>query len=99
MMAKLMYDLSLILERAKPKKKGKDWSQAQVTHPGILEVPAGKSITDLKLKHFLKLVQKKGYNAIRLALQNLERWNKNRDPKLSKWARKMLNDLRKSVKE
>ncbi len=57
-----------------------------VKHPGILEVPEGKDVEDLPLTHFKKLIRKKGWEEISKALINLKVWNKERDPKLSKWA-------------
>lgn len=60
---------------------------------GILEVPEGKSITDLPVKHFKSLIDKKGRAAIIRALTNLEVWNKNDNKSLSSWAKKMKKSL------
>lgn len=69
----------------------------KVTHPGILEVPAGKSVTSLPLSHFESLAKKKGRGAIVRALLNLYRWNKKANPKLSKWAKDMQEKLSKKL--
>lgn len=71
------------------KGKGKDKKKwGKVTHPGVLEVPAGKSVTSLPAEYFIKLAKKKGRGLIVRALMNLYRWNKKDNPKLSKWAKK-----------
>lgn len=62
-------------------------------NPGILEVPDGKGVMDLPLSHFEDLVNKKGLSAISKALVNLERWNKEKNPKLSSWAK----DIEKKI--
>jgi len=68
----------------------------KVKHPGILEVPPDKKVTDLPVEHFIKLARKKGYAAIIRALNNLQVWNKNRNKELSAWAKKMKEELRKA---
>ena len=59
----------------------------KVKHPGILAVPEGKKIDQLPFSHFEALVKKHGYDSIAKALTNLEVWNKDRDPKLARWAK------------
>ena len=59
----------------------------------VLEVPDGESVQSLPLAHFLKLVQKKGRKEIVRALTNLEVWFIKKKPELSKWAKKMKDDL------
>jgi len=66
----------------------------QVKNEGLLEVPEGKSIIDLPVGHFKRLIDKKGRESIIRGLTNLEVWNKNDDPKISRWAKKMKNSLR-----
>lgn len=68
-------------------------------HPGILEVPEGKNFWDLPLKHYKDLVDKKGYAKVIRALTNLEVWNKNDDPDISKKASKIADDLKKFYKK
>lgn len=63
----------------------------------VLEVPEGKSVSDLPLKHFLALVEKKGRKEIVRALTNLEVWFSKKKPDLSAWAKKMKEDLRKEL--
>lgn len=66
-----------------------------VKHEGILEVPENKNVDDLPLSHFVNLVNKKGLSAIVRALNNLQVWNKNKNPKLSKWAKNIISKLNK----
>lgn len=61
---------------------------------GILEVPEGKKVYDLPVSHFKNLIDRKGREAIIRAITNLQVWNKNDDPKISKWAK----DMKKSLK-
>jgi hypothetical protein len=67
----------------------------KATHPGILEIPEGKHFYNIGLDHYIKLAKKKGKGAIMKALCNLERWNKNDNPELSKKARKIIDALKK----
>lgn len=59
----------------------------------VLEVPEGKSVMELPLKHFAALVKKKGRKEIVRALTNLEVWFSKKKPELSQWAKKMKADL------
>ena len=68
--------------------------EEQVKNPGILEVPKDKSVDQLPVSHFKKLIDKNGRKEIITALTNLERWNKNQNPELSKWATKMKSQLK-----
>ena len=68
-------------------------------NPGILEVPEGKNFWDLPLKHYKDIVDKKGYAKVIRALTNLEVWNKNDDPDISKKASKIADDLKKFYKK
>lgn len=63
----------------------------------VLEVPEGSSVTDLPLKHFVGLVQRKGRKEIVRALTNLEVWFVKKKPELSAWAKKMKEDLAKAL--
>ena len=65
----------------------------QPKNEGILEVPEGKNIDDLPVKHFKSLIDKKGRAPIIRALTNLEIWNKNDNKSLSAWAKKMKKSL------
>ena len=71
--------------------------EIEVKHSGILEVPEGKNVDDLPIKHFVDLANKKGLSKITKALNNLQVWNKNKDPKLSKWAGDMIDKVTKRV--
>ena len=69
--------------------------EIKVKHEGILEVPEGKTVDQLPMSHFEKLVKKHGLPKITKALNNLQVWNKNDDKKLSKWAGNMIDKLTK----
>ncbi len=69
----------------------------KVTNPGLLEVPKGKSVSDMPLAHFLKLAKKKGFAPISRGLINLVVFNKNKDKKLSAFAGKMQKALAADV--
>lgn len=73
--------------------------EIEVKHEGILEVPEGKTVDQLPMSHFEKLAKKKGLSKITKALNNLQVWNKNDDPKLSKWAGNMIDKLNKKLKK
>lgn len=64
-----------------------------VENPGLLEVPKGKSVMDLPVSHFKSLIDKKGRNAIIRGITNLEVWNKNDDPEISRWAKDMKSKI------
>ena len=74
-------------------------AEIEVKHEGILEVPDGKNVDDLPMSHFEKLAKKKGLSKITKALNNLQVWNKNDDPELSKWAGNMIDKLNKKLKK
>jgi hypothetical protein len=69
-------------------------AQIHAKNAGVLEVPDGKSVTDLPVSHFKSLIYKKGRAEIVRALNNLEIWNKNDDPKISSWAKGMKKSLK-----
>ena len=75
----------------------KETPNIEVKNKGVLEVPEGKNVDDLPLSHFVKLANKKGLSKITKALNNLQVWNKNDDPKLSKWAGNMIDKLNKKL--
>lgn len=79
--------------------KEKETPNIEVKNKGVLEVPEGKNVDDLPLSHFVKLANKKGSSKITKALNNLQVWNKNDDPKLSKWAGDMIDKLNKKLKK
>lgn len=74
-------------------------AEIEVKNPGILEVPEGKKVNELPQSHFEKLAKKKGLGKITKALNNLQVWNKNGDPELSKWAGNMIDKLNKKLKK
>lgn len=73
--------------------------EIEVKHKGILEVPEGKNVDDLPVSHFVNLAKKKGLSKITKALNNLQVWNKNDDPKLSKWAGDMIDKVSKKMEK
>ena len=74
-------------------------TEIEVKNPGILEVPEGKKVNELPQSHFEKLAKNKGLGKITKALNNLQVWNKNDDPELSKWAGNMIDKLNKKLKK
>lgn len=70
-----------------------------VKHEGILEIPEGKTIRDLPISHFERLVKEKGYEPIIRALNNLVVWNKNDDKDLSSTAKAIMDQLRKKYRK
>ena len=74
-------------------------TEIEVKHEGILEIPEDKKFWQMPLKHYKNLVQKKGYAKIIRALTNLEVWNKNDNPDISKKASNIADKLKKEFKE
>lgn len=72
-------------------------TEIEVKNPGVLEVPKGKNVEDLPIKHFVNLANKKGLATVTKALNNLQVWNKNKNKPLSKWARDMIDKVTKRV--
>ena len=73
--------------------------EIEVKHEGILEVPEGKNVEDLPIKHFVDLAKKKGLSKITKALNNLQVWNKKKNPSLSKWAGDMIDKVSKKMEK
>ena len=73
-----------------------DVEKIKVKHEGVLEIPKGKSFSTVGLKHYINLAKKKGKPAVMRGLLNLERWNKNKNPKLSEKARSIINRLKEN---
>ena len=71
--------------------------EIEVKNPGVLEVPEGKNVDDLPIKHFVELADRKGLGAVTKALNNLQVWNKKKNPSLSKWAGNMIDKVTKRV--
>ena len=67
----------------------------ETENPGILEVPEGKNVEDLPIKHFVAIANKKGLSTVTRALNNLQVWNKNKNKPLSKWAGDMIDKVTK----
>lgn len=71
--------------------------EIEVKNPGVLEVPEGKNVDDLPIKHFVELADRKGLGAVTKALNNLQVWNKKKNPSLSKWAGEMIDKVTKRI--
>ena len=67
----------------------------EVENPGVLEVPEGKNVEDLPIKHFVAIANKRGLSTVTRALNNLQVWNKNKNKPLSKWAGDMIDKVSK----
>ena len=81
----LSYDVLLLLtdtKKIKPKNEG------------ILELKEGESVVNMPLSHFIKLARSKGKAAVMRALNNLERWNKNKNPSFSQKIKDLKNRLK-----
>ena len=81
------------LSTAKTIKEQK--ADIEVENPGILEVPEGKNVEDLPIKHFVDIANRKGLSTVTRALNNLQVWNKNKNKSLSKWAGNMIDKVTK----
>lgn len=79
--------------------EGRKKVDVEVKNAGILEVPEGKSVDELPQSHFEYLIDKKGYEAIIRALNNLAVWNKNDNKSLSSWAKDMMDKLKKKYRK
>lgn len=69
--------------------------EIEVQNKGVLEVPEGKSVDELPIKHFVAIADKKGLDTVTKALNNLQVWNKNKNKALSKWAGDMIDKVSK----
>lgn len=79
--------------------EGRKKVDVEVKNTGILEVPEGKSVDELPQSHFESLVDKKGYEAVIRALNNLAVWNKNNNKSLSSWAKGMMDNLKEKYRK
>ena len=68
----------------------------KVKHPEILEIPDNKKFYTMPISHYVKLSKEKGKKPVMTALLNLERWNKNDNPELSKKARDLIDRLKRN---
>ena len=84
-----MYNFKDLNRRLKPILE-----QIKVKHEGILEIPEDKKFWQMPLKYYKDLIKKKGYQKIIRALTNLEVWNKNDNPEISKKASNIADKLK-----
>ncbi len=73
-----------------------DTKNIKVKNPGVLDIPEDKNFWDMPLNHFIDLAKTKGKKEVMAALLNLERWNKTKEPSISKKAREIINSLKKN---
>lgn len=69
----------------------------KAVHAGLLKLPDGAFVewpVPKLVKHMKKLIADKGQGPIMKGLVNLERWNKNDNPKLSKKARAVIDAVK-----
>lgn len=70
-------------------------TEIKAKHEDILNIPVGKNFYDMPMKYYENLIRKKGAGPIQKALGNLVRWNKNKEPKISKKAIAIVEHLKK----
>lgn len=78
----------------------KDTTKIKATHPGISELPDGAWESwkvERLAKHFEALAAKIGAAPAMRAALNIERWNKNSNPALSKKARGVINRIKEQA--
>ena len=99
--AKQMGDFNTLLKIAKkdkPKKKSPA-SKIKAKNPGITDLPDGAwkewSVGKL-VSHFKTQAKEDGKQAISRAVNNIARWNKKKDPSLSKKAKSVMEKLSKA---
>lgn len=80
----------------KIRKDIKEKAEVKVKNPKILDVPNNKNFYQMPLKHFIGIAKKKGVSAVQKALANLERFNKNKNPDVSKKASDIIDKLKKN---
>ena len=73
-----------------------DTKDIKVENEGILEIPEGKSFEDMSMNHFISLAKKIGKGPVAKAINNLNRFNKEKNPSLSKKASSMMDSLKNS---
>ena len=80
-------------------EKTSDTKKIKSENPGITGLPEGawkKWSVGKLVNHFISKAKSKGKPAISKAVMNIERWNKNDNPTLSKKARSVMNKLKAS---
>jgi hypothetical protein len=69
----------------------------KVENEGILEIPEGKSFSDMPMSHFISLAKKIGKGPVSKAINNIARFNENKNPSLAKKASSMMDSLKNST--
>ena len=80
----------------KIRKDIKEKVEVKIKNPKILEIPDNKNFYQMPLKHFISVAKRKSKGAVQKALVNLERFNKNKNPGVSKKASDIINKLKKN---
>lgn len=75
-----------------------DKIEIKVKHEDLLEVPRNRKFWNLSLNHYKKLINKKGYNRVIRALNNVEIWNRKENPAMSKRASEIMIKLKKEYR-
>ena len=71
-----------------------DTENIKVKNEGVLEIPEGKSFSDMPISHFISLAKKLGKGEVSRAINNIARWNENKSPETSKKAKSLMDSLK-----
>jgi len=84
--------ISQLLDSLKLDEKAK--VKIKVKHSDLLEIPEDKNFWQVPFKHYVDLVDKKGYAKVIRALNNIKVWDKNEEPEISKKADALMDKLK-----
>lgn len=74
--------------------ENKETENIEVKHKGVLSLPKDKKFYEVPLKHYIDLAKRIGKSKVMNALNNLVRWNKNKNPELSSKAKNVVDRLK-----
>ena len=66
----------------------------RVKHSDLLEIPKGKKFYNVPFKHYVELVNRKGYSQVARALNNLVIWHKDEHHEIGSKAQAILDKLK-----
>lgn len=66
----------------------------KVKHSDLLEIPEGKKFYNVPFKHYVELVEKKGYAKVIRALNNISVWHKEEHPEIGNKAEAIMDKLK-----
>ena len=66
----------------------------KVKHSDLLEIPEDKNFWQVPFKHYVDLVDKKGYAKVIRALNNIKVWHKSEDPEIGNKADALMDKLK-----